>query len=84
MIVTITLTIAGADTGPFLLFSDVDGYSSAFETGVTKAALEVGYTSVLVPPFTTTIRVMSEGTCTNYIDIPITITTTTSSTTSPP
>lgn len=71
MTVTITLTIAGADTGPFLLFSDADGYSSAFESGVTKAALEAGYTSVLVPPFTTTIRVISEGTCTNYIDIPI-------------
>lgn len=77
MTITITLTTAGADTGPFLLYSDADGFTSAFEIGVTKASLEVGYTSILVPDYTTVIRVMSEGICTNYIDIPITTTTTT-------
>ena len=70
MIVTITLTTAGADTGPFNLYSDVDGYISAFETGVSKASLLAGYTSSLVPNGTTTVRVMSASAlCTNYIDI---------------
>lgn len=86
MIVTITLTVAGVDTGPFNLYSDVDGYISAFETGVSKAALLIGYTSSLVPNGTTIVRVMSNSAlCTNYIDIIIsgecgTTTTTTSST----
>ena len=86
MTVTITLTIAGTDTGPFNLYSDVDGFVSAFETGVSKAALLAGYTSILVPNGTTIIRVMSANPlCTNFIDIiigaPCTTTTTTSSST---
>ncbi len=36
MTVTITLTLAGSDTGPFNLYSDVDGYTSAFQTNVPK------------------------------------------------
>ena len=36
MTVLLTLTTAGSDTGPFNLYSDVDGYISAFETGVSK------------------------------------------------
>jgi hypothetical protein len=77
MTVLITLTIAGTDTGPFDLYSDVDGYVSAFETGVSKAALEAGYSSALVPNGTTVIRVKSTGICTNYVDITVTTTTTT-------
>ncbi len=85
MIVTIILTTAGTDTGPFNLYSDVDGFVSAFETGVSKAALLAGYTTSLVPNGTTIIRVMSANIlCTNFIDIVIggecTTTTTTSST----
>lgn len=87
MIVTIILTTAGTDTGPFNLYSDVDGFVSAFETGVSKAALLAGYTTSLVPNGTTIIRVMSANIlCTNFIDIVIggecTTTTTTSSTSS--
>ncbi len=81
--VLITLTTAGASTGPFNLYSDLDGYTSAFETGVSKAALVAGYTSTVVPTGTTIVRVMSTGTCTNYIDLPVSgITTTTSTSTS--
>lgn len=84
MTVTITLTTAGTDTGPFNLYSDIDGFVSAFETGVSKAALLAGYTSTLVPNGTTIIRVMSANElCTNFIDITIgapCTTTTTSST----
>jgi hypothetical protein len=61
----------------------VDGYVSAFETGVSKAALVAGYSSALVPNGTATIRIKSTGTCVNYIDVTVvTTTTTTSSTTS--
>lgn len=73
MIVLITLTTAGEDVGPFDLFSDTDGYSVAFETGVSRSALIAGYTSSLVPNGTTIIRVHSDGVCTNYIDITIDI-----------
>jgi len=61
MVVTITLTTAGADTGPFNLYSDADGYTSAFEVGVSKAALLAGYTSYVAPNGTTIVRVMSNG-----------------------
>jgi len=83
MTVLITLTLAGADTGPFDLFSNLDAYTSAFETGVPKASLLAGYPSALVPDYTTIIRVRSVGDCTNYIDIPLySLTTSTSSTSS--
>lgn len=79
----ITLTTAGTGTGPFDLYSNVDGYSSPFETGVSKSALLSGYTSSLVTNGTTTIRVKSNSVgCTNYVDLPVSgITTTTTSTT---
>lgn len=80
--ILITLTTAGADTGPFNLFSNVDGFSSPFETGVSKAALLAGYTTLLAPPGTTVVRVKSAGTCTNQINVnvvPCSITTTTTS-----
>lgn len=86
MTVLITLTTAGADTGPFDLYSNVDGYVTPFETGVAKIDLVSGYTSILVPDSTTIIRVQSTALCTNYVDLPIggTTTTTTSTTTTPP
>jgi hypothetical protein len=81
MTVLITLTIAGSDSGPFDLYSNLDGYISAFESGVSKSSLLSGYSSSLVPDYTSTIRVKSNGVCTNYIDIlvdsPITTTSTT-------
>lgn len=83
--VTITLTTAGTDTGPFDLYSDADGYVTPFETGVLKAFLVAGYTSILVPDAATIIRVVSTGVCTNFVDLPINVvpsTTTTSSTSS--
>lgn len=82
MTVEITLTIAGADTTVFDLYSDVDGYTSSFETGVPTASLIAGYTTALVPEGTTSIRVQNAGmSCVNYIDILLTTTTTTTSST---
>jgi len=81
MTVLITLTTAGADSGPFNLYSNIDGYVSAFETGVSKASLLAGYSSILVPNYTTSIRVLSTGVCSNYIDVTLTSETTTTTTT---
>ena len=81
--VTITLTSAGSDSGPFNLYSNVDGYTTAFAFSVPKASLLAGYTSIVVPDLTTTIRIMSVGICTNYIDVNVSgITTTTTTSTS--
>jgi hypothetical protein len=70
MTVLITLTTAGIDTGPFDLYSNLDGYTTPFVTGVSKSSLVAGYTSNVVPDNTTTVRVKSTGNCTSYVDIP--------------
>jgi len=81
--VSITLTIAGTDTGPtFNLYSNADGYTTAFATGVSKAALQAGYISTVVPDATTIIRVSSPGTCNTSVDLSVITTTTTSTSTS--
>jgi hypothetical protein len=83
MIVTITLVLPdGGDAGPFNLYSNVDGYITPFETNVPILDLIAGYTSNIVPSGTSIIRVVSIGWCTNYIDIPINLITTTTTTTS--
>lgn len=68
MIVFLQLTTAGSDTGPFDLYSNLDGYIIAFETGVNKATLETGY-STTVPDYTNTVRITSTGDCINSVDI---------------
>tara|TARA_Y100000361_G_C11136042_1_gene331939 strand:+ start:184 stop:468 length:285 start_codon:yes stop_codon:yes gene_type:complete len=82
----IKLTTAGNNTGPFNLFSDVDGFTTAFETSISKASLLAGYTSTVVPDFTTIIKVASDSLCENSFDIilqqPTTTTTSTTNTTS--
>lgn len=81
--VSITLTLAGVDTGPtFDLYSDVDNYAVAFETGISKASLEAGYISTIVPDGTTIIRVYSGGTCETYVDLSVITSTTTTTSTS--
>lgn len=76
MNIYITLTSAGADSGPFNLYSDVDGFVSAFDTNVSKSTLLAGY-STIAPAGTTTVRIMSNGACTNFIDVIVGTTTTT-------
>ncbi len=78
--VLVTLTVAGADTGPFNIYSDADGYSVPVAIGVSKASLLAGY-NVTVPDAATIIKVQSTGVCTNFDLIPIGITTTTSTST---
>ena len=59
MTVLLTLTIAGADSTVFDLYSNIDGFSTAFETSVPKASLLAGYSSTSVPDYTSTVRVQS-------------------------
>jgi len=82
MTVLITLTTAGADTGPFNLFSDANGYTTAFNaTPVSKAELLAGYPSDTVPDATTIIKVVSLGDCVNSLYITLSGVTTTTTTT---
>ena len=83
MTVLITLTTIGTDCSLFDIYSNIDGFISAFETDVPKASLSAGFSSANTPDGTTVIRVKAKGVCTNYKDITlstITTTTTTSST----
>lgn len=66
---TISLTSAGIDATTFDIYSDVDGYTTAFETGVSKASLLAGILSINVPDFTTTCRVVAN--CGSYVDMPL-------------
>lgn len=65
----ITLTIASTDTGPFDLYSNINGYISAFAVNITRTQLLTGYPTDAIPNLTTIIRIMSIGNCTNYIDV---------------
>lgn len=84
--IQISLVIpAGSQVGPFDLYSNVDGYTTPFETGVNASEfLTPGY--ITTPPDGTTfIRVQSTGSCDTFIDLentcqPTTTTTTSSST----
>jgi hypothetical protein len=84
MNVYIKLLVAGTDTGPFNLLSDVDSFVTPFESGITRDSLVTGYTATDVPDGTTQVKVQSTGNCTNsiIIDIAVATTTTTSTTTS--
>ena len=84
MTVLITLTTIGTDCSLFDIYSNVDGFISAFETNVPKASLSAGFSSANAPNGTTIIRVKAKGVCTNYIDINLSNITTTTTTTSAP
>lgn len=71
MTALITLTIAGSDTGPFDLYSNINGYTVPFETNVSKTSLLAGYISALVPNDTGIIRVDSTGACNNFVDLQV-------------
>ena len=82
MTILITLTTVGIDCSTFDIYSNVDGFLSAFETDVPKASLSSGFSSANVPDGTTVIRVKAKGLCSNYIDLQLINATTTTSSTS--
>ena len=75
MVVKITLTSTGSDSGPFDIYSNSTGSFVLIASGINKVDIVAGYT-ISVPDGTTIVRVQSTGECTNYQDIPIQITTT--------
>jgi len=81
MTILVTLTFAGSDTGPFDIYTNVDGFVTPIAVGVSKAALEAGYTILGVPDSASIIRVQSLGICDNYLDILLAGATTTTTTT---
>lgn len=84
MTVEIQLTTVGLDSTTFDLYSNVDGFTNPFVGGLSAAIMLAGYTSTVVPDFTTIIRVQSTGTkCSNFIDITLVTTTTTTTTLEP-
>lgn len=66
----VKLNTAGSDTGPFMVYSNVDGYITAYGINITKANLTSGVT-VTVPDFTTSVKIRSNGKCTNSIIVNI-------------
>lgn len=84
MNVFIKLTYTSSNAGPFDLYSNIDGYTTPFETNIAKTQLVNGYTSTVVPNNTTSIKIKSEGDCEGYtiVDVvqPTTSTTTTTTT----
>jgi len=80
MTVLITLN-AGADTGPFNLYQNSNGFTPAFATGISRAVLVSGY-SASIDDTSTVVRVKSTGACGTQVDLavsgaPATTTTTT-------
>ena len=74
MTAIITITTISNNITSLILYSNVDGFVSAFETNVPRSSLISGYSTNLIPIGTTIVRASSaEGPCTNYIDIDLTI-----------
>jgi len=78
MTVYIQLTVAGANVGPFNLYSNLD-LVTPFASGVSRVIL-LGGADYNVTIGTTSITVISMGVCTNNIVLSIPTTTTTSTT----
>jgi len=83
MTLLITLTVADIDTGPFNLYSNVNGFTEPFAELIEKSVLLAGYTSTVVPDNTTIIRVQSVNElCNNSILLTVDATTSTTTSTS--
>ena len=66
----IYLTAAGLDTGPFDIYSDVDGYVAPFGIGILKSTLISGWATDAIPQGTLGVRIQSiNANCTNYAEI---------------
>lgn len=68
MVVFLQLTIAGADTGPFDIYTDSDEFVTAVQTNVSWNTLTTGFNCTVIPNDATVIRVRSTGDCNNYVD----------------
>jgi hypothetical protein len=84
MKILITLSSAGNNTGPFNIYSNIDNYTTAFATGISKDILLAGYITNDAPMGTTYVRVQSVTTCKNYVDMYVSSSITTTTTTTNP
>jgi len=74
MAVLIQANNIGSDAGPFNLFSQVNGFTQAFETDITSVQLLVGFVSYNVPAGTTVVRIQSiNDDCNSFVDKPLSI-----------
>lgn len=69
MTAIITILNLGEDVGPFNLFSNTDGFISAFAVNITREQLLNGYFSESIPDGTFIVRVVSLGICENMLEI---------------
>jgi hypothetical protein len=70
MQVTISATSIGGNAGPFAIYQNFDSYVTPVATGITRSQILSGYV-VTVNDATTTVRLISSGTCTNSTDISV-------------
>ena len=69
MAILIQASNIGADAGPFNLFSQVNGFTEAFEIDVTSNQLLAGFVSYNVPFGTAVVRIISNSPdCDTYVD----------------
>jgi hypothetical protein len=69
MKILITLSSAGQNTGPFNIYSNIDNYTTAFAVNLSREILLAGYITNNAPMGTTYVRVKSNTSCKNYVDI---------------
>jgi hypothetical protein len=69
--VLITLTDLGGLVGPFDLYSNLDGYTTPFETNIPASSFIYGYYTTSLPYGTTIIKVKSDGECINFLNLEI-------------
>jgi hypothetical protein len=70
MQITISATSIGGNAGPFAIYQNFDAYVTPVDTGITRTQILAGYV-VTVNDATTTVRLISSGTCTNSTDISV-------------
>jgi hypothetical protein len=66
MQIFVKLNTAGSDTGPFMVYSNLNNYEAPAYGPYTKAQLLTGVT-ITVPDATTDVRIRNNGKCTNSI-----------------
>lgn len=66
MNILVKLTVADSNTGPFMVYSNVNNYEAPAYGPYTRTQLLAGVT-IEVPDVTTSVRIRSNGQCTNSI-----------------
>jgi len=70
MTIFIKLDSVDTNAGPFMVYSDTDGYVTAYGVQISKANLLTGV-NVIIPNGTTSVKIRNNGKCTNSIIVNI-------------